>query len=152
MHTKFDLHNQSGGGGAPSIGAFVIRTNVIFVLFSFLPNMRAGMLVHLKCRNAIYPQSNVNRFPVPDHLVPWRTKFDEYQPIFYESPTIQGKRWSDTDSSTYHFEDYCISGNEFVPSFVLQKTQTSRPNGTQMTGESIEHRFTEPTMSKTTCP
>lgn len=62
-------------------------------------NMRAGIFVHKNCRNLLYPQSLIERFPVPDQFVFWFQNYPEYAPIFYESPVIKGKPWADPDKS-----------------------------------------------------
>lgn len=49
----------------------------------------------LPIRNTVYPQSNVKRFPVPDHLVSWMVKYADYLPEFYESANIHGKPYAD---------------------------------------------------------
>lgn len=57
--------------------------------------MRIVPFLHKTCRNSIYPQSNVRRFSVPDHLTAWIEKYEEYSPEFYESPILVGKSWAD---------------------------------------------------------
>lgn len=53
------------------------------------------LLRHMKCINAIYPKSEVQRFPVPEDKVSWDEEFTEYAPVFYESPALAGKEWAD---------------------------------------------------------
>ncbi|XP_078514884.1 transient receptor potential cation channel subfamily M member 2-like [Lissotriton helveticus] len=38
---------------------------------------------HVNSRQLMYPGSNVNRFPVPDELVPWEVDFPGYNPPFH---------------------------------------------------------------------
>lgn len=54
---------------------------------------------HIKCRGLKYPGSDVNRFPVPEDKIDWKTDFHGYNPVHYESPTLQGKPWADPTSS-----------------------------------------------------
>lgn len=62
---------------------------------------------HYKCRERLYPGSAIERFPVPDDKVSWSTEFNEYKPVNYTSPHIQGKVYADpeigkiTSQSTY---------------------------------------------------
>lgn len=49
---------------------------------------------HVACRNSIYAKS-IQRFSVPDELIPWEVDFTDYNPPFYESPGIDGKPWAD---------------------------------------------------------
>lgn len=67
--------------------------------------MKPALFLHRNCRNAIYPQSKIERTHVPDQLVSWMTAFDDYQPKQYESPAIDGKPWADPKQSVcsaYH--------------------------------------------------
>lgn len=50
---------------------------------------------YLPVRNTIYPHTNVNRFPVPDHLVSWMVEYGDYLPNYYESPHLHGKSYAD---------------------------------------------------------
>lgn len=85
-----------------AVVTLVLGISVMFVLKSLYHNrtMKAVNFIHVKCRNAIYPQIGVSRFPVPESLVPWAAKFDEYKPTSYESPAIRGKPWADPNIST----------------------------------------------------
>lgn len=66
--------------------------------------MKSATFLHRNCRNAIYPQSQIERTFVGDHLVPWTTQFTDYQPKDYESPAIEGKSWADPKISKFrHF-------------------------------------------------
>jgi ADP-ribose pyrophosphatase len=49
---------------------------------------------HLVCRNGIYA-NKIQRFAVPDEFVSWSTKYEEYQPPFYEMPGLSDKDWAD---------------------------------------------------------
>jgi hypothetical protein len=54
--------------------------------------------LHVKCRNAKYPNSDIQRFPVPDDKVPWRVDFPEYEPVKYTSNgVLKQPVWADPD-------------------------------------------------------
>lgn len=57
--------------------------------------MKSINFLHRNCRNAIYPQSDILRFQIPDSLVSWSEKFSDYSPQFYESSSLAGKGWAD---------------------------------------------------------
>ncbi|XP_015607486.1 ADP-ribose pyrophosphatase, mitochondrial [Cephus cinctus] len=52
-------------------------------------------MIHQKCRQGLYPSSNINRFPVPEDKVPWTEEYPDYQPVDYTSPVLEGKPWAD---------------------------------------------------------
>ena len=54
-------------------------------------------MVHLKCRNCVYPRSNVERQNVPDDKVPWSVPYPEYSPPNHTDKSIIGKDWADID-------------------------------------------------------
>lgn len=64
--------------------------------------MKIVPFLHHTCRNTIYPQSNVKRFPVPDNVVGWIEKYAEYKPEFHESPVLAGKPWADPPIGLYY--------------------------------------------------
>ncbi|XP_011506020.1 PREDICTED: ADP-ribose pyrophosphatase, mitochondrial [Ceratosolen solmsi marchali] len=68
--------------------------------------MKRGILkmIHKKCRNSIYPSSNVKRFTVPDEKVLWNTSFSEYCPVEYTSKVLQGKPWADPNIEDSNFQ------------------------------------------------
>ncbi|XP_078512418.1 transient receptor potential cation channel subfamily M member 2 [Lissotriton helveticus] len=41
---------------------------------------------HVNARELLYPDSNINRFPVPDEMVPWQRDFLIYHPPFHIAP------------------------------------------------------------------
>lgn len=54
--------------------------------------------MHVKAREASYPNTKVQRFPVPDDKVPWDTSFPEYKPVVYTSKNIlSGPVYADPD-------------------------------------------------------
>lgn len=53
--------------------------------------------LNYKARLPCYPQSLINRFPVPDHKVSWEIPFPEYDPVIYEAPEVkEHPYWADT--------------------------------------------------------
>lgn len=96
--------------------------------------MKIGEFLHRNCRNAIYPQSNVFRFPVPDNLVNWCENFADYTPVFHESPSIAGKPFADPPIGRFSFKFFTISIDYQEFSIETQMTVYLRQNGTQSTG------------------
>lgn len=54
-----------------------------------------NLMTHIKCINSIYPKSEVQRYAVPIEKVQWDEDYSDYDPVFYESPTLVGKIWAD---------------------------------------------------------
>lgn len=79
----------------------IMNIHLIFLAFlwQFVSciNVNSVPFIHQLCRNKIYPRTNINRFPVPDHLVHWSIGYPGYLPIFYESENIHGKPYADPD-------------------------------------------------------
>ncbi|XP_038646188.1 transient receptor potential cation channel subfamily M member 2 [Scyliorhinus canicula] len=44
-------------------------------------------LYHVNARSLMYPDTNIQRYPVPDEKVPWEIKFDGYAPPTYTAET-----------------------------------------------------------------
>ncbi|XP_055534678.1 ADP-ribose pyrophosphatase, mitochondrial [Wyeomyia smithii] len=57
--------------------------------------MIPGIFKHTRCRNNIYPGSDVRRYPVPDEEVCWSVPYPDYQPSMYEASALKGKEWAD---------------------------------------------------------
>ncbi|XP_061167153.1 transient receptor potential cation channel subfamily M member-like 2 [Saccostrea echinata] len=58
--------------------------------------------LNYKSRIPRYPQSMVNRFPVPDDKVAWEIPFLEYDPVVYEAPEVKSHPyWADTIDLIY---------------------------------------------------
>ena len=54
--------------------------------------------LHFKCRNAKYPSSSVDRFPVPEDRIQWITHYPEYAPVNYTSDVVKKQPvWADPD-------------------------------------------------------
>ncbi|XP_050304005.1 ADP-ribose pyrophosphatase, mitochondrial isoform X2 [Anthonomus grandis grandis] len=60
--------------------------------------------MHSKCRGDLYPFGGIKRFHVPDELVSWSTRFNDYSPPEYESPVLQNKPWADPPLSDAKFK------------------------------------------------
>ena len=41
---------------------------------------------HKFSRQSPYPGTDITRFPVPDNKLDWRTKFKDYNPVYYDNP------------------------------------------------------------------
>ncbi|XP_058465432.1 ADP-ribose pyrophosphatase, mitochondrial [Malaya genurostris] len=61
-----------------------------------LTAMIPGIYKHSRCRNNVYPRSDVRRYPVPDEDVCWSVVYSDYQPPFYEASVMKGKEWADS--------------------------------------------------------
>lgn len=82
-----------------NINKFSYFNNLLLgVICGFLFSMKSAssLMKHLKCINSIYPNSEIQRFPVPEEKVSWDEDYLEYKPIFYESPVLAGKEWADS--------------------------------------------------------
>jgi len=60
-------------------------------------NTRCMKMLHQKCRQGLYPFSNINRFPVPEEKVPWTVEYSEYKPVVYTAAVVQDKPWADPE-------------------------------------------------------
>ncbi|XP_014237368.1 putative nudix hydrolase 6 [Trichogramma pretiosum] len=76
--------------------------------------------IHAKCRNNIYPLSNIQRSEVPDDKVIWDTNFPEYNPINYTSKALEGKPWADPsiENESSMFKWNKLDGNVNRISFI----------------------------------
>lgn len=61
------------------------------------------MFKHIACRNSIYAKT-IQRFRVPDDKVFWSEKYDDYHPILFESPILEGKPWADPPIERENFK------------------------------------------------
>nr|XP_054764684.1 ADP-ribose pyrophosphatase, mitochondrial-like [Lytechinus pictus] len=53
---------------------------------------------HIKARQAVYPRSKLERFPVPDDKVSWDVEWPEYSPVRYTADKLKaGPVWADPD-------------------------------------------------------
>ena len=54
--------------------------------------------MHTKARSKLYPNTEVERFPVPDEKVSWDEPFPEYKPVRFTSQHIlDGPVYADPD-------------------------------------------------------
>lgn len=51
--------------------------------------------LHHKCRNSIYPKSNILRYSVPDEKVFWEVHWPDYAPVVFTSSVIKNQVWAD---------------------------------------------------------
>jgi ADP-ribose pyrophosphatase len=76
-------------------------SNFLTGIFRWVSSDRSSKSVchmHVKCRNAVYPQSKVQRFSVPDDKVDWAAAFPEYKPVKYTAEKVLQKPvWADPD-------------------------------------------------------
>lgn len=63
----------------------------------------AGAMLHIKCRNNIYPRSNQQRLHVPDERVPWSKVWKNYHPPSFTMDYIKGKPWADPEIGNKNF-------------------------------------------------
>lgn len=61
-------------------------------------------MIHEKCRNNLYPSSNVERFLVPDAKVPWDVDYPQYRPVEYTALAVKRKPWADPEISEASFK------------------------------------------------
>ncbi|XP_073838055.1 ADP-ribose pyrophosphatase, mitochondrial [Musca autumnalis] len=76
-------------------------------------SLLSTMILHVTCRNNIYPRSELKRFSVPDKYVPWSVSFEEYEPSTYTAAHIAGQLWADPDLKDESFRPKwnCLDGN-----------------------------------------
>ncbi|XP_061081535.1 transient receptor potential cation channel subfamily M member 2-like isoform X1 [Conger conger] len=56
---------------------------------------------HVNARCDRYPNSTVDRFPVPEEMVPWEVEFDDYEPTIYNADESEQPSSSDTALDKY---------------------------------------------------
>ncbi|XP_061081599.1 transient receptor potential cation channel subfamily M member 2-like isoform X1 [Conger conger] len=56
---------------------------------------------HVNARCLQYPDSTVDRFPVPEEMVPWEVEFDDYEPPIYNADESEQPSGSDTTLDKY---------------------------------------------------
>ncbi|XP_043261643.1 ADP-ribose pyrophosphatase, mitochondrial [Colletes gigas] len=71
-------------------------------------------MMHYKCRQGIYPSSNVKRFEVPEDKVPWNVDYPEYEPVKYTASVLKGKPWADPEIEEVSFKPNWNSFDEKV--------------------------------------
>ncbi|XP_055619901.1 ADP-ribose pyrophosphatase, mitochondrial [Toxorhynchites rutilus septentrionalis] len=73
------------------------------VIVATLAVMIPGIYKHSRCRNNVYPRSDVRRYPVPDESVFWSQPYPDYQPPVYDASVLEGKEWADLDVENPNF-------------------------------------------------
>ncbi|XP_053675580.1 ADP-ribose pyrophosphatase, mitochondrial [Anopheles nili] len=91
------LLSAAGEAGVSIVGAAGVSTQSEASCLSAMARIIPGIFKHSRCRNGVYPQSDVRRYPVPDESVFWSQNYSDYQPPVHESPVLQGKEWADLD-------------------------------------------------------
>lgn len=76
-------------------------------------------MLHNKCRNSVYPSSDIKRFVVPDDKITWNIEFPNYSPIEYNSKVLQGKLWSDSDINDKNFKPQWNNLDGIILPFVI---------------------------------
>ncbi|XP_052859897.1 ADP-ribose pyrophosphatase, mitochondrial [Anopheles cruzii] len=94
------LASAATGIGGVRTAAATTASDIELAMARIIP----GIFKHTRCRNGLYPQSDVRRYPVPDESVFWTQTYSDYQPPVYESPILQGKEWADLDAENPAFE------------------------------------------------
>ncbi|CAK9826394.1 ADP-ribose pyrophosphatase, mitochondrial [Anthophora retusa] len=84
-------------------------------------------MIHHKCRQGVYPSSNVKRFEVPETKVSWNVEYVEYEPVEYTAPVLKGKPWADPEISDTSFTpkwnaiDGKVNRKSFMGNYVINK-------------------------------
>ncbi|XP_076636109.1 ADP-ribose pyrophosphatase, mitochondrial [Colletes latitarsis] len=84
-------------------------------------------MMHYKCRQGIYPSSNVKRFEVPEDKVPWNVDFPEYEPVKYTASVLEGKPWADPEIEDASFKpnwntfDEKVNRKSFTGDYVINE-------------------------------
>lgn len=63
----------------------------------FPRNIKYIASFHQKCRQSLYPSSNINRFAVPEEKIPWSVDYPDYKPVAYSAAALKGKPWADPE-------------------------------------------------------
>ncbi|KAL1243106.1 ADP-ribose pyrophosphatase [Trichinella spiralis] len=86
----------------------VLKINVRLIWIFFKENMNRNCMgkvyLHFKCRNSVYPRSNIQRFHVPDDHVKWSVFFDDYRPVEYTAASVAHAPWADPEIAQPGFE------------------------------------------------
>ncbi|XP_053977834.1 ADP-ribose pyrophosphatase, mitochondrial [Hylaeus volcanicus] len=84
-------------------------------------------MMHYKCRQGIYPFSNVKRFEVPEDKVPWNVEYPEYEPVKYTAPVLKGKPWADPEIEDVSFKpnwnsfDEKVNRKSFMSDYIINE-------------------------------
>ncbi|XP_042192415.1 transient receptor potential cation channel subfamily M member 2 isoform X2 [Callorhinchus milii] len=90
-------------------------------------------LHHVDARSFFYPDSNIERFPVPDEKVPWEVEFSEYNPPNYTCENVDGDRPSGSSepksAPNYNSMDKGIDRSSFCGEYVIEGGFPQNPLG-----------------------
>ncbi|CAN7997488.1 unnamed protein product, partial [Ixodes hexagonus] len=64
----------------------------------------SAMRTHIKCRNALYPATTVQRFNVPDDKVDWSVNWPDYRPPSFSITGLKSRPWADPELSDPSFK------------------------------------------------
>jgi len=89
-------------------------------------SIRYVRMVHQKCRQSLYPFSNVKRFAVSEEKVPWTIDYPEYKPVAYTASVLEGKPWADPEINEPTFKPKwnAVDGNYPFSIHLIDKFQT----------------------------
>ncbi|XP_032880095.1 transient receptor potential cation channel subfamily M member 2 [Amblyraja radiata] len=100
---------------------------------------------HIKARSLVYPDSNIERFPVPDEMVPWQVKFTEYNPPSYTAERPDENRLTRKTAPLADCLDSGLDGDTAIVNESLQNRVNPdhvNPVGrTGLTGKGSLHSF-----------
>lgn len=108
--------------------------------------MSRNILKHIKCRNAIYPGSTIERFPTSDNYVEWEVADNNYKPNFCESPVLLNKPWADNDIKKLTPKWNSLDGNvnriSFCGNYIIKNCYPLNPFGrTGIIGRGLLGRY-----------
>ncbi|KAF7659303.1 hypothetical protein LDENG_00000110 [Lucifuga dentata] len=109
--------------------------------------MSSSAKPHIKSRCSQYPQSKVNRFPVPDDKVDWSKNWPQYNPVSHNDPSVTKKpTWADPDigsfSPKFNSMDGAVDRTSFEGNYKVEKGKPLNPRGrTGITGRGLLGRW-----------
>ncbi|KAM8845756.1 ADP-ribose pyrophosphatase, mitochondrial isoform 1-T2 [Spinachia spinachia] len=102
---------------------------------------------HTNARCALYPGSQISRFPVPDDKVDWSQDLPRYNPVSYTDPSVNKKpAWADPDigsfSPKFNSVDGAVDRTSFEGSYKTANGKPLNPRGrTGVTGRGLLGRW-----------
>ncbi|KAM4535190.1 ADP-ribose pyrophosphatase, mitochondrial [Fundulus diaphanus] len=109
--------------------------------------MPSSAASHVKSRCPQYPESTVNRFPVPDDKVNWNQNWPQYNPVSYTAPAVLKKpSWADPEigsfSPKFNAVDGAVDRTSFEGSYRVENGKPLNPFGrTGLTGRGLLGRW-----------
>uniref|UniRef100_A0A3Q2PWB2 ADP-ribose pyrophosphatase, mitochondrial n=1 Tax=Fundulus heteroclitus TaxID=8078 RepID=A0A3Q2PWB2_FUNHE len=109
--------------------------------------MASSAASHVKSRCPQYPESAVNRFPVPDDKVNWNQNWPQYNPVSYTAPAVLKKPfWADPEigsfSPKFNTVDGAVDRTSFEGSYRVENGKPLNPFGrTGLTGRGLLGRW-----------